>query len=137
MANFMPSNFASSESASYHLKKLYIGTINCIYYVMGTDFTMSCHALFKQVVESLLSLLHEHPVLLCESFLLELHCFWRFRHLNTHQPGLISQCRPNQWKIPTSNMRTHVMHAECLRNMYRSFWWTYRPGCTSFISFSL
>jgi len=40
----------------------YYGAINCVYYVMGIDFTGRYHALFSLVVESLLCFLHERPV---------------------------------------------------------------------------
>jgi len=61
------------ESASYHLKKLYtlVQLTACITY-KGMDLAKSCLVLFSRVVESLLCSLHEHPVLRCKSYLLEL-----------------------------------------------------------------
>ena len=73
IANLRRSNFVSNSSHRLNTsEKQYPGAINCVYYVIGIDFTELCHVSFNRVVESLLCSLHERPVLLCKRYLLEI-----------------------------------------------------------------
>jgi len=75
IVNFKHSNFASSGVSNLSLQKSCTVVQLTETNEMGTDFTKSYNILFNRVVESLLCSLHEHPVLLSKSYLLESQCF--------------------------------------------------------------
>jgi len=112
-------------------EKPHNGAINCVCnYAVGTDFAERCRVLFNRVM-------HEQPVLMCKSYLLESQYFQKFRALE-HSSDLSGEVQPNQLKYRNSlylccllpvwywfqnQIRVYssgcLIPAECLWNTYK------------------
>jgi len=88
IANVKRSSFVSSAVSNLTLQK------KRTMMQLGTDFTERCHVLFNRVV-------HERPVLMWNSYLLESQYFQKFR-VPEHSSDLSGEVQPNQLKYRNS-----------------------------------